>query len=88
MQCIRPSLMIRSDFEVKETCFPGQEKPRVPRSVLVCGLKSRFPHRYKGYKGHSFFECPLFFISKQIILYTVKQNVNSLAIYFIKMHNP
>ena len=76
MQCIRPSLMIRSDFEVKETCFLGQAgKSRVPRSVLACGLKSHFPHRYKGYKGHSFFECPLFlYINKSANYYHQKQS--------------
>ena len=49
-----------------------QGKPRVPRSVLACGFKSHFPHRCKG---HSVFECPLFFI-KIIKFSTILSEVN------------
>ena len=61
------------DFVVEETCFLGVKslilwkrnlfrsqtgKLEVPQSVLACWFKSHFPHRCKG---HSIFECPLFF---------------------------
>ena len=44
----------------KRNLFRSQTgKPQVPQSVLACGFKSHFPHQCKG---HSFFECPLFYM--------------------------
>ena len=52
------------DYADLRGCWNRQTgKLEVLVSVLACGFKSHFPHQYKG---HSFFECPLFFISKQI----------------------
>ena len=63
----------------KRNLFRSQTgKLEVPQSVLACGVKSHFPHQCKG---HSIFECPLFFIIEDWKINRIKDRDNRIRTF-------